>query len=330
MRRRTLMESTEGQGIRVDLATMAESPGPYTMSYGFNLDVLCDSIGKVGLINPPLVARNQEGFLDIVSGYRRILALKALGKREVFCLDVTVVLPSSLKRFLAAFYENLATRKFNDMEKALILYKLQSHVRKKEILASFMPLLSLPSHEGTLKFYLKLLDLEGSLQGAISRAEISIKVAKALVEMEKGSRQVLFNWMGILKFNVNQQVKFLEYIQEICMREDLTPSELLSEESFLKAVENPRLNNPQKAKAVLEGLRVRRFPRLAEAQQAVESAVSGISLPPETSIHYDPYLENPCYQLEIKFKQGRDLKNAINQLHASRELETIPELWAGE
>jgi len=72
---------------------------------------------------------------DVVSGYRRILALKP-GERKVFCLDVTAVLPSTLKRFLAAFYENLATRKFNDMEKALILNKLQSHVRKKEILAS--------------------------------------------------------------------------------------------------------------------------------------------------------------------------------------------------
>jgi hypothetical protein len=29
------------------------------MSYEFNLDVLCESIGRVGLINPPLVARNQ-------------------------------------------------------------------------------------------------------------------------------------------------------------------------------------------------------------------------------------------------------------------------------
>jgi len=93
-------------------------------------------------------------------------------------------------------------------------------------------------------------------------------------------------------------------------------------------LENPRLNNPQKAKAVLETLRVRRFPRLAQAQKAIESAVSTVSMPPGASIHYDPYLEDPYYHLEIKFKHGKELRNAIDKLHPLRELEAIPELWA--
>jgi ParB family chromosome partitioning protein len=330
MRRRALMEYSRGEGIHLDLEKIGEDPGPYTMSYGFDLDVLCESIRKVGLINPPLVARNQAGSFDVVSGYRRILALKALGERKVFCLDVTTVMASPLERLLAAFYENLATRKFNEMEKAIILNKLQGHVQRDEILASFMPLLSLPSHEGTLKFYLKLLDLEESVQRAIGREEISIKVAKALAEMEKDSQQVLFQWINLLKFNFNQQFKFIEYVEDIRIRETLAAPELLSEESFLKVMENPRLNNPQKDKAVLETLRLRRFPRLAQAQHAVESAVSAISMPSEVSIHYDPYLENPYYRLEINFKHGKDLQNAINKLHVLGELEALPELWTGK
>lgn len=324
-----LMDITKGQGIHLDLEKVADDPGPYTMSYGFNLDVLCESIRKVGLINPPLVARNQEGSFDVVSGFRRILALKALGERNAFCHDVTTALASPLERLLAAFYENLATRKFNDMEKAILLHKLQAHVATEEILASFMPLLSLPSHEGTLKFYLKLLHLGESVQRAIGREEISIKVAKALVEMEKDSQQVLFQWINLLKYNFNQQLKFIEYIEDIRIRETLAAPELLTEESFLKVMENPRLNNPQKGKAVLETLRLRRFPRLAQAQHAVESAVSAISLPREACIHYDPYLENPYYRLEINFKHGKDLKNAISRLHALPELEALPELWTG-
>jgi ParB family transcriptional regulator, chromosome partitioning protein len=329
MRRRALMEYSRGEGIHLDLEKMGEDPGPYSMSYGFDLDVLCESIRKVGLINPPLVARNQAGSFDVVSGYRRILALKALGERKVFCLDVTTVMASPPERLLAAFYENLATRRFNDMEKAIILHKLKGHVRREEILASFMPLLSLPSHEGTLKFYLKLLTLDDSIQKAIAAEQISIKVAKTLVEMEEGFRQALFQWISVLKLNLNQQIKFVEYIEDIRMRDGLTDPEMLSDEILVKVLENPRLNNPQKAKAVLETLRVRRFPRLAQAQQAIASAVSAISMPPETSIHYDPYLEDPYYHLDIKFKHGKQLRNAIDKLCPLRELEAIPELWAG-
>jgi hypothetical protein len=123
-------------------------------------------------------------------------------------------------------------------------------------------------------------------------------------------------------------MKFLEYIEDIRIRDGATVSEMFSDEVLLKVLENPRLNNPQKAKAVLETLRVRRFPRLAQAQQAIESAISTVSMPSGASIHYDPYLEDPYYRLEIKFKHGKELRNAIDKLHLSRDLEAIPELWA--
>lgn len=322
------MDIIKGEGIRVDLRELAEGPGAYAMSYEFNLDVLCESMSRVGLINPPLVAQNQEGSFDIVAGYRRILALKTLGERKALCKDVTAALASPLERFLAAFYDNLATRKFNDIEKTMILHKLEHLVPEKKILTSFMPLLSLPSHEGTLKFYLKLLDLDEAIQKAVAREEISIKVAKAFVEMERASRQALFHWISMLKFNINQQMKFIEYISDIGMREGLAAPELLAEQSLVKLMEKPQVNNPQKAKAVLETLRVRRLPRLAQAQEAVATAISEISMPPESSIHYDPYLEDPNYRLEIRFKHGKDLKKAITKLHALHELEAIPELWA--
>jgi ParB family chromosome partitioning protein len=324
------MKFKEGEGIWVDLEKMTQSAGPYMMSYGFDLHTLIESIQKVGLINPPLVARNQEGPFDIVSGYRRILALKALGEAKALCRDVTSVLPSPLERFLANFYENLSIRDFNDIEKALVLRKLQEHVTMDKILSSFMPLLSLPSHDGTLKFYLKLLDLNEGAKKSLARKEISIKTAKVFVEIEEEAQQVLFKWIDVLKLNFNQQSKFIEYTQDICIRERMSTAELLSEQFIVMILENPRLNNPQKAKAVLDTLRVKRFPRLARAQEAVERAASKISMPSEASIDYDPYLEDPSYRLEIKFKHGKDLLNVISKLHALHELEAIPELWSGQ
>jgi len=326
----TLMDIKLQRPAWVDLDEMEEGPGPYTMSYGFNLDVLCESIRKVGLLNPPLVAPNEKGRFDIVAGYCRILALKALGESKVLCKEVTSVLPSPLERFLVNFYENVAIRKFNDIEKAMILERLRRYVQKEEILASFMPLLGLPSHEGTLELYLKLVNLEQSFQNAISQEEISLKVAKALLELDRDSQQVFFHWIGILKFNFNQQIKFSEYVQDISLRENMTIPQVLSEESLLKVLKNSRLNNPQKAKGVLEMLRARRYPRLAMAQQAVESRISAISLPPDAVIHYDAYLEDPNYHLEVRFKDGKDLKKTIRVLHSLDELEAIPEPWAGQ
>jgi ParB-like chromosome segregation protein Spo0J len=324
------MEMRTGESIRVDLGKLAENPGPYTMSYGFDLDVLCESLRKIGLINPPLVCRNEQGFFDVVSGHRRILALKALGESQALCRDVTSELPTSLERVLAGFYENLATRKFNDIEKAMVLAKLRDHSAEEKILGSYMPLLSLPSHRGTLKFYLTLLHLDHRLKTALAREEISIKAVKALLELEQAAQQTLIHWIDMLKLNFNHQVQFIEYCSDISKREETTIIELLNESSFRSVPENPRLNNPQKAKAMLEALRTRRFPRLARARSAVERALAAVSMPPETSIRYDPFLEDPHYRLEIKFRNGRELKKTIGKLHASDNLEAMPELWATE
>ncbi len=316
--------------IWVDLTDLEEKPGAYTMSFAFSLEFLSESIRKIGLIHPPTVAGNDQGKLEIVSGFRRIHALKSLGESKALCDDVTFLLPSPLERLLASFYENLATRQFNDIEKAMILQRLRAYISKEEILGSFMPLLSLPSHEETLNFYLKLVDLEEGVQKAIAQEEMSMKAAKALLEFDRNSQRDLFRWISVLKFNFNQQMKFLEHIRDIGMREHMTIPEVLCEASLLKILKNVRVNNPQKAKAVLDALRIRRNPRLSMAQQVVENRISSISLPSGAAIHYDPYFEDPNYRLEISFKDGKDLRNSINLLHSLDGLEAIPEPWSGQ
>ena len=323
-------DSLQGQApFWIDLDDLPQGPGPYTISFGFSLEALCASIEKAGVINPILVTRNETGRFDIVSGYRRILALRALRETKVLCKDVTAVFPSFFERFLTNFYDNLSLRTFNDIEKALVLHKLQRYLSGKEIVAEFMPLLSLPSHEDTLKFYLELITLEEELQLAIAKKEISVKAAKALMEFDLSSQKILFQWVNALRFNLNQQVKLFEYAQDIGRREGRTITQVLSEESFLLILNDARLNTPQKAKKVLETLRVRRYPRLAHAQQVIGRTLAAIPLPRGAAIHYDPSLEDPNYHLEVDFADGKELRNTLEGLLARDELESIPAMWEG-
>jgi len=60
------------------LSNIDDSPGPCCMSFGFDLNPLIQSIERVGLINPPLLKRDNHGSITIITGYRRIKALKSL------------------------------------------------------------------------------------------------------------------------------------------------------------------------------------------------------------------------------------------------------------
>jgi hypothetical protein len=125
----------------IELSEMDEGPGPYAMSFGFDPGPLCASIREIGLVHPPCMAFDREGRAEIVTGYRRILALKRLEWRKVLCENVSGLLPTPLQRLVFALHENLVSRTFNPVEKAMVLQRLDPFLDKGDILERFMPLL---------------------------------------------------------------------------------------------------------------------------------------------------------------------------------------------
>ncbi|MDZ7700006.1 MAG: ParB N-terminal domain-containing protein [Deltaproteobacteria bacterium] len=57
------------------------------MSFGFDLRPLIQSIDEIGLIDAPLMLRDrgQKDELSVITGYKRILALRELRAEHVTC-----------------------------------------------------------------------------------------------------------------------------------------------------------------------------------------------------------------------------------------------------
>ena len=63
--------------------TIDEIPGPYCMSFGFDPDALALSIEKIGLVHPLIITKsNNDNKYKIVAGYRRLIALKKLKRKN--------------------------------------------------------------------------------------------------------------------------------------------------------------------------------------------------------------------------------------------------------
>ena len=95
---------------------------PYCMSFEFDLTPLIRSIEKVGFINLPLLIRNEDKTLDVVLGFRRIKALKSLGWEKIPCKIFSESEMSPLECLLLSLNDNLATRTFNEVEKAMACF----------------------------------------------------------------------------------------------------------------------------------------------------------------------------------------------------------------
>ncbi len=96
-----------------------------TFSINFlpDLRTLRASIEEIGLIQPLLLRKKGERY-QIVCGFRRVAILKELGMSEIASRVFEEKERDEFSMFYLSLHENLTTRGFNMVEKAIILKKL--------------------------------------------------------------------------------------------------------------------------------------------------------------------------------------------------------------
>lgn len=123
-----------------------------------------------------------------------------------------------------------------------------------------------------------------------------------------------------LKLNKNQQLRFIEYIQDLSIIKEMPVEHILSDPG-LQVINGQKDGNiPQKARQALAYLKAMRFPRLAEAEKHMQAVIHKLNLPPGSRIRNDPSFENREICLEILFEDGSDLKRKLKSLGDSLEL----------
>ncbi len=316
---------------QVKLSQIDDSPGPYGMSYGFDLSLLEASINKIGLINSPLLATKGKGGAEdqfwVVAGFRRIAVLKALDVNQAPC---RVLSPetSTLQCLMLNLYDNLAVRDFNAVETGMALTRLAELLPEQEVIKNFMPLLNLPSHEETLHLFVRIetaLDRRG--KDLLACGSLSIQAAKLLLEMDSAARNEICRYFSDVKFSKNQQAQFIDFVNDLSRIENQSIPELLNEPDLITICENEQMNNPQKVRALIKLLRSRRLPHLVKAEKGFNRMVKNLELPAGFQITPPPYFEGPNYKLEIFFKDGRDLIEKLVILAKKDALIELEDPW---
>jgi hypothetical protein len=300
----------------------------YAMSFDFDIRPLVLSMKNVGMLNPPTLLKTRQARLIIVIGFRRILAAKALDWDAIPCRIISDADISGLDCLRLSLFANLAVRKFNDIEKGMILRRLSQHIGNDVIRTEYMPLLDLPAHEPTLQLYLRIdRELEDKIKQALVDHQISLNTVKHLLIMDKDARSCVIEFFLKIKFNFNQQRYILEYIYDISNSTKTDIRSVLNEDIFKNICSDKNMNDPQKASSVLRALRVRLFPRLSKAEEVFKKKVSKLKLPENVSINPPLYFESPLYRLEALFKDGEELKNKIMQLNGIKEISDLGDPW---
>jgi ParB family transcriptional regulator, chromosome partitioning protein len=111
----------------MDIDYSAIKPNPFQPRAEFNeaeIQCLADSISAQGLLQPILVRQKESNEFEIVSGERRLRALRMLGRDKIPCIVRAKL--SDREMMLIALVENIQREDLNEIEKADAYQKLIS------------------------------------------------------------------------------------------------------------------------------------------------------------------------------------------------------------
>jgi hypothetical protein len=298
--------------IMINLDEFTAQPGTFCMSYGFDNSKLIKSIEKIGLINKPYIIKRKDQSVEIIVGYRRILALKELGIKEACCFDITDSGMSDYGLFMLALHDNLFSREFTFIEKSMIINILIKLVKDINAIYDVCSLINISRKDYPILSKINMLD--DKIKQAISEGVLHIKTIELLLQMEASDILLISYWLNKLKLSYNYQLQLIDYISDISRINKRSISSLMEEEFFKNLLEDNKQNIPQKAKELMEYLKIRRNPKISKYQEIFEKKIKKLNLPSNVRVMNPGYFESEGYRLEIDFNNGDELNELLIKL----------------
>lgn len=286
-----------------------------TFSVNFRPDLrkLRASIETVGLIEPVLLRRRSKGF-QIVCGFRRLAVLNDLGISEVEARVCEA--GEDLTLFLLALHDNLLTRPWNAVEKALALDKLVHRfgVDRPRVIEEFLPLLDLERNGKILDTFLTLARMEDDLKEFVLDQAVSRSNIRRLGAFSKEDRRGVLKILSPMKWGENTLREVLTLLEEIARRDGLTIREVTELPELQAILGQEGFPSPQKGERLKKALWAKRYPRMSGLEEEFEKTSRALGLPSHIRWTPAPHFEEKKIGLEVWFRSVEEFRRDLEAL----------------
>jgi ParB family chromosome partitioning protein len=300
---------------KISLQQIDTSDETFCVNFMSDLQNLRSSIEEIGLIQPVLLREKQDGY-RIVCGFRRISVMNELGNPEIESRVFEKEEMDDLQLFSISLHENLTSRGFNTVEKAIALDKLVHcfQVDPPAVTKNFLPLFSLESNEKILNTYLSLAQMEDEVKKYVLREEVSRSNIRKLSALSPDDRKDLLSFFSSLKLGENRLREMLTLLEEISRRDHCTIREIFHRQEIQAILSQKKLTPSQRTERVKEVLMDFRYPRMRQMEERFEKKRRDLSLPPGASFLHPPFFEGKGLRVEFQFETLEEYQSILSSL----------------
>ena len=314
---------------KIPLQKIDLSDETFSINYMPDLQRLRASIKEIGLIQPVLLKRKLNAY-QIISGFRRISAMKELGKLEIESRVYEEKETDEFRLFSICLHENLTTRGFNAVEKAVALDKLidRFQIDPSVVIKNFLPSLALEPNEKILNTYLSLARMEDDMKQYVLKEEVSRSNIRRLSALTSDDRRAFLSLASPLKLGENRLREILTLLEEISRRNRWRTSDIVARPEIQAILFQEELTPSQKTDRIKKVLMNLRYPKIHRLEEEFEKKKRDLNLPSRVLLHHHPFFEGKGLRVEFQFetmKEYRSLLGALLNLADKKAFEELVE-----
>jgi len=301
----------------VPLSAIDFNDEAFRITEDLELPRMSASLQAVGQINPVIL---QEGAASsgyrILCGFRRLHALRFLGRAMAVARLRQPAESGPLQDFLTAVWDNLAHRQLDPLEVARVVRTLRHHcgVEEQILVERFLPLLGVPAHRNVLRSYLKLHDLCPGLRCLLSAGHLTQASAERLAGTSPEAQTKMTPVLSRIRLSASLQREVLELAEDLAVISETTLEEVLNRPEILAIADAAGLSAFQKGEKVHALLYQQRNPRIAGVRATFLAEKVQLNLPGTIRLSPDPFFESPRLRVEFEAGSAQAFREAVDAL----------------
>jgi len=284
----------------------------YCITTENNIEQLADSIQTIGLLHRPLLTK-QDNTYCIVSGFRRISALKLLGYGKI---DAVVISNSKTNIEIAkiAITENSFQRQLNIIEKARAIKLLSTYVDNVYQIVQKAKSVNIQCDTDLINKLLKIYTLPVYVQDGLVNGYISLPVALFLDSLDNQSVKLFTEIFSTLHLSLNKQRELISLVSEISQRDGITIKQILKN-ILNELINDDALDHQRKIHLIRNRLRRIRFPELSETEENFKENMKHLSLGKGIRLLPPVHFEGLEYTFQLTFKNKPEIESILLNLN---------------